>query len=51
MSFEAFVQCFRNGEFATVSTQQVRDAFGSFLTEGGPFDWRLHYGEADNCDL
>jgi hypothetical protein len=51
MSFEAFVQCFKDGEFAVVPRQQVRNAFGSFLTESGAFDWQLYYGEADNCDV
>ena len=51
MSFEAFVHCFRDGEVAGVSRQQVRDAFGSFLTEGGAYDWQLYYGEADSCDV
>ncbi|MDB6016148.1 MAG: hypothetical protein JWR19_637 [Pedosphaera sp.] len=51
MSFEAFVQCFKEGEFTAVPCQQVRDAFGSFLTEGGAFDWQLYYDEQNNCDV
>lgn len=51
MSFEAFVQIYKDGEPAGVSRQQVRDAFGSFLSDGGAFDWQLYYGEADNCDV
>ncbi len=51
MSFEAFVQCFKDGELATVPRRQVRDAFGSFLIEGGAFDWRLCYSATDNCDV
>lgn len=51
MGYEAFVYVFKEGKAAGISRQQVRDAFGSFLTDGGVFDWHLHYGEADNCDV
>jgi hypothetical protein len=51
MSFEAFVHCFRDGEIAGIPRQQVRDAFGSCLTEGGAYDWQLYYGKADSCDV
>jgi hypothetical protein len=51
MSFEAFVLIYKNGEPACVSRRQVYEAFGSFIKEGGAFDWHLYYGEADNCDV
>jgi len=51
MSFEAFVCYFQDGEPATVSRQQVREAFGDFLAEAGGFDWHLHYDETNSCDV
>jgi hypothetical protein len=51
MSFEVYVQCFKDGESGVVPCQQVRDAFGSFLTETGPSRWQLYYGMGDCCDV
>jgi hypothetical protein len=51
MSFEVFVQCFQNGEFAGIPRQCVRDAFGTHLTETAWDFWQLHYDETNSCDL
>src|SRR5215469_7348150 len=51
MSFEAFVYFFREGEPSSVASQRVREAFGTFLKQGGGFDWRLHYDDQNNCDV
>ena len=51
MSSEAFVYFLRDGEPSTVSSQRVREAFGAFLTEGGGYDWHLHYDDENNCDV
>ena len=51
MSFDVFVQTFRNGEFHGISRQRVRDAFGLYLTEPEPNFWQLRYDDANSCDL
>ncbi len=51
MSFEAFIQCFKDGETGTVSCQRVREAFEPFVREGGPFDWRVYYDEQNYSDV
>jgi hypothetical protein len=51
MSFEIFVQCFKDGQSDVVSCQQVRDAFSPFLTECDLFDWHLSYSKEDCCDV
>jgi hypothetical protein len=51
MSFEAFVQIYNDGELTGIPRQQIRDSFGSFLSEGGAYDWHLYYDEANNCDV
>jgi hypothetical protein len=50
MSFEAFVQCFKDGESAGIPRQQIREAFGSFLSDRGD-DWHLFYDAANSCDV
>src|SRR5690348_10369701 len=50
MSFEAFVQCFKDGESAGLPRQQVREAFGSFLSDRGD-DWHLFYDATNSCDV
>jgi hypothetical protein len=51
MSFDVFVQTFRNGKFHGISRQQVRDAFGAHLVEPEPNFWQLRYDDANSCDL
>jgi hypothetical protein len=51
MGFEAFVQCFKDGDFDTIPMDPVRAAFGSFLSEDGPYDWRIYYNELNSCDV
>ena len=51
MSIDVYVQCFRNGEFAAIPLQRIRDVFGPHLTETEPAYWRIRYNDANFCDL
>jgi hypothetical protein len=51
MSFDVFVQSFQDGEFAGLSRQRVREAFGLALHESEPNFWQLRYGEGRSSDL
>ncbi len=51
MSFEVFISCFKDGQPAGVPCQQVRNAFGSFITQSGAFEWQLSYDETNSCDI
>jgi hypothetical protein len=51
MSFEVFVQCFQNGEFAGLHRQCVRDIFGTCLIETEPNFWHLRYDDTNSCNL
>jgi hypothetical protein len=51
MSFEVYVQSFRNGEPSGVPRGKIRSAFGGYLTETEPNFWHLRYDDANSCDL
>lgn len=51
MSFEVFVQCFRNGSRAGIPRDQVRSAFGKFLTEAEPLYWTVRYDDENYCQV
>jgi hypothetical protein len=51
VSFDVYVQSFQHGEFAGITRQRIRTAFGLHLTEAEPDFWQLRYDEANSCDL
>jgi hypothetical protein len=51
MSFEAFVQCFKDGEFAGFPSQQIRDAFAPYAIDDSPYDWRIFYDQQNYSDV
>ena len=51
MSFDLYVQSFRNGASWGVSRQRIREVFGSHLTEVQPNYWTLRYDGATFCNL
>jgi hypothetical protein len=51
MGFEAFVNCFKDGELDGMPRQKVRDAFGPFLTDMGAEKWRVYYDDANWSDV
>ena len=51
MSFEVFIQSFKDREFAGLPRRKVCDAFGAYLTVSEPNFWQLRYDEANFCDI
>jgi hypothetical protein len=51
MIADAYVNCFENGEFRSMSKQQIRDAFGSYCSDGGAVDWQLYYADQNIADI
>ena len=51
MSFEVYVQCFKNGEPAGGPRDLVRAVFGEFLTETETSYWTLRYDATNSCDI
>ncbi len=51
MSFDVYVQSFQNGEFAGISRERVRDAFGAHVTDTKTDFWQLRYDDVDSCEL
>jgi hypothetical protein len=51
MSFDVFVRCYQNGEFAGLTRQRVREAFGNHLLETEANIWKLHYDDTNFCEL
>ena len=51
MSFDVYVQSFKNGESAGIPRQRLREAFGPHLTETEADFWEIRYDDASACDL
>src|SRR5690606_20507246 len=51
MSFDVYVQSFRNGDFSGIPRDPIRSLFGEYLTETKPHFWELRYDDKDSCDL
>lgn len=51
MSFDLFVQCFRDGKLDGIPRQCVRDAFGPHLNELEPNFWQLDYDDLNSCNI
>ena len=51
MSFDLYLQSFRDGEAAGIPIDAIRSAFGSALTELEDDFWQVVYGPADSSDL
>ena len=51
MSFDIYVQSFRDGEFAGIPRRRVRDAFGTHLTETETHFWHVRYDHTNSCEI
>jgi len=51
MSYEIYVQCFKDGAPAGIPREQVRAAFGKFLTEVERTMWHVRYDDENSCDI
>jgi len=51
MSFELYVQSFKDGEPAGIPLGVIRTAFGGFLSEQERDYWHITYGPSDSCEL
>ncbi len=51
MSFQVYVQVFRNGEAAGMSLDAIRDAFKGHLVEIEDDYWQARYGDDEASDL
>jgi hypothetical protein len=52
MSFEIYIQCFKDGEeSAGLSRKKIRAAFGPFVTETEPGFWQLKYDPSNSCEV
>ncbi|MGB7539993.1 MAG: hypothetical protein WBM17_15740 [Anaerolineales bacterium] len=51
MSFDIFVQCFRNGEPAGLPWQALLLLFPVQAAESTPEFWRIRYDDRNSCDI
>lgn len=51
MSFDLYIQSFKNGEPAGVARSAVRNAFQGALSEPEHDYWQLTYGPSESCAL
>ena len=51
MSFEVYVQWFRDGEGDGVPEERIRELFGEALKVEDELGWRLSYGPDMTCDV
>ena len=51
MSFEVYVTTFRNGDFASMTRDQLRTPFAEHLTELEPDLWQVRYDDINWCDI
>lgn len=51
MSFDLYIQSFKNGEPAGISRSAVRNAFRDALSEPEHDYWQLTYGSNESCSL
>ena len=51
MSFELYLQVFKNGDEYGFTPQRVRSAFGECLAELEPDFWQVRYSDTESSDL
>ncbi|MGH8106690.1 MAG: hypothetical protein ACREO1_08000 [Arenimonas sp.] len=51
MSFDLYLQRFRNGEAAGIPMEVIRDAFGSQVVEMDEDFWQVQYGSDESSDI
>jgi hypothetical protein len=51
MSFDIYLQSFENGLPVGIPLEQVRQIFGSHLTELEPDYWTLSFGPSESCSV
>jgi len=51
MSFEIYVQAYRNGEQAELPREEVFLLFGDYAVKASPVLWKIYYDSQNSCDI
>lgn len=51
MSFEVYVQFYKNGEEAGISSDQIYEVFSPFVTRSKPNHWLVSYDKTNYCEV